>query len=332
MPITALQGLVIPYPGDPDFDAHTEDFIAAWPDMAEQANALEASLIASVHSGTSTTSAAISVGSKSFATQPGKAWLAGTWLTVAHTTAPGNYMLGQVASYNSGTGALVLSVVSVAGSGTYASWTIGLGQPHAGADNIVGGTAGALAYQVGPGDTAFIPPGPAGYVLTTPGGTAAPSWAPVGVPAGAVMPFAMSTAPAGWLPADGAAVSRVTYAALFAAIGTTFGVGDGSTTFNLPDLRGEFVRGWDAGRGVDSGRALGSSQADELKAHSHVGGTRRVWDGADGEYGSVARGGIDSPVARYTNGSAAYDLDNTNSTGGTETRPRNVAMRLCIKT
>lgn len=91
------------------------------------------------------------------------------------------------------------------------------------------------------------------------------------VPAGAVSAFARNTAPDGWLKANGAAVSRTAYAALYSAIGTTFGAGDGSTTFNLPDLRGEFVRGWDDSRGVDSGRAFGSSQADQNKQHSHTG-------------------------------------------------------------
>ncbi|MCK9131735.1 phage tail protein [Haemophilus influenzae] len=64
---------------------------------------------------------------------------------------------------------------------------------------------------------------------------------------GEVAFFARTTPPSGWLKANGAAVSRTTYAALFAAIGTTFGAGDGSSTFNLPDLRGEFVRGLDDG-------------------------------------------------------------------------------------
>jgi len=58
------------------------------------------------------------------------------------------------------------------------------------------------------------------------------------VPPGVVLPFAGTSAPAGFLLCGGQAVSRATYAALFAAIGTTFGAGDGSTTFNLPDLRG----------------------------------------------------------------------------------------------
>ena len=89
------------------------------------------------------------------------------------------------------------------------------------------------------------------------------------VPSGAVLYFAGRTAPAGWLKANGAAVSRTAYAALFAAIGTTYGAGDGRTTFNLPDLRGEFIRGWDDGRGVDAGRVFGSAQAHALQSHQH---------------------------------------------------------------
>ena len=89
------------------------------------------------------------------------------------------------------------------------------------------------------------------------------------VPSGAVLYFAGRTAPAGWLKANGAAVSRTAYAALFAAIGTTYGAGDFLNTFNLPDLRGEFLRGWDDGRGVDTGRGFGSAQAHALQSHQH---------------------------------------------------------------
>lgn len=75
--------------------------------------------------------------------------------------------------------------------------------------------------------------------------------------------------PAGYLIEDGSAVGRVAYATLFAAIGTTYGAGDGATTFNLPDSRGEFWRGLDLGRGVDVGRNLGVAQAAQIGAHGH---------------------------------------------------------------
>ena len=74
-----------------------------------------------------------------------------------------------------------------------------------------------------------------------------------GVPTGAVFCVAVATIPTGYLECNGAPVSRTTYAALFSFIGTQYGAGNGSSTFNLPDLRGEFVRGFDYGRGVDSG-------------------------------------------------------------------------------
>ena len=136
------------------------------------------------------------------------------------------------------------------------------------------------------------------------------------IPSGAVLYFAGQTAPSGWLKANGAAVSRSTYAALFAAIGTTYGTGDGRSTFNLPDLRGEFVRGWDDGRGVDNGRALGSAQADEFKAHTHGGVPQRAGDRDRG--GEVSWFSIDG-------------IGQTEAAGGSETRPRNIALLACIK-
>ena len=136
------------------------------------------------------------------------------------------------------------------------------------------------------------------------------------VPSGAVMHFAMQSAPTGWLKADGSAVSRTQYPALFAAIGTTFGVGDGRTTFNLPDLRGEFVRGWDDSRGVDRGRAFGSWQGDELKAHTH---------------GGVAASGADTDRGTMPSSFSIDGTGQTASTGGAETRPRNIALLACIK-
>ena len=83
-------------------------------------------------------------------------------------------------------------------------------------------------------------------------------------PVGSVNAFAGNTPPNGWFECNGIALSRVDYADLFNAIGVTYGAGDGSTTFNLPDLRGEFVRGWDHERGADDERILGTWQAPSL--------------------------------------------------------------------
>ena len=138
-------------------------------------------------------------------------------------------------------------------------------------------------------------------------------------PAGTVIWTARSTAPTGYLKANGAAISRTTYATLFSAISTTYGAGDGSTTFNLPDLRGEFVRGWDDGRGIDTGRAFGSAQADLLKSHTHT------TESNNATGGNYSGGGNSSNLGPYYSST-------TGATGGTETRPRNVALLACIKT
>ena len=77
------------------------------------------------------------------------------------------------------------------------------------------------------------------------------------IPAGAVMPYAGATAPGGWLFCYGQAVSRTTYQTLFIAIATAYGVGDGTTTFNLPDLRGRVVAGQDDMGGSSANRLTG---------------------------------------------------------------------------
>ena len=149
-------------------------------------------------------------------------------------------------------------------------------------------------------------------------------------PAGAVMAFAQAGTPDGWLKANGLNVSRTTYATLFAAIGTTYGVGDGSTTFGLPDMRGEFARGLDDGRGVDAGRTLGSSQADEFESHNHAITSNFILGNTDNTRNNsnqvADRGATNSNYD--PNANPTYTAANS---GGTETRPRNVALLYCIK-
>lgn len=140
------------------------------------------------------------------------------------------------------------------------------------------------------------------------------------LPSGLIAHFASSYAPTGWLKANGALVSRTTYGALFAAIGTTHGAGDGSTTFKLPDLRGEFIRGWDDGRGIDSGREFGSAQSQAIQQHNHQVVT---WNGSTASGGGIAS-------ASGGGGGIYYDRY-TENTGGAETRPRNIALLACIK-
>ena len=158
------------------------------------------------------------------------------------------------------------------------------------------------------------------------------------VPAGAVSYLARSSAPDGWLKANGAAVSRTTYATLFAAIGTTWGAGDGSTTFNVPDLRGEFLRGWDDGRGVDSGRSFASFQDQSTQNHQHqesfsVQGAGDIHfpntapHGTNGSFAGTLRNGSVALVG----GTYAYNLTSGFVNLSGSTHPRNRALLACIK-
>ncbi|MFQ2659330.1 phage tail protein [Aeromonas caviae] len=142
-------------------------------------------------------------------------------------------------------------------------------------------------------------------------------------PPGLVAHFARNTAPTGWLKANGAAVSRVAYADLFAAIGTTFGAGDGFNTFNLPDLRAEFIRGWDDGRGVDSGRAFGGQQAATIIS-DFVGSS----SGLDLQLGIQNYDSlqVDGKWVRYRGTASPFTGSNKLSV-----KPRNVALLACIK-
>jgi len=184
--------------------------------------------------------------------------------------------------------------------------------------------------------------GSSGQALTT-NGSGALSFSTIGgVPTGAVFHFAASTAPTGFLKANGAAVSRSTYAALFAITGTTYGSGDGSTTFNVPDLRGEFIRGWDDARAVDTGRAFGSAQADGLKSHTHnvpFVGYNNANNPYTDAFGSLQPQEINN-IGGNTGGDNPQDISYFNfniatgspsPAGGAETRPRNVALLACIK-
>ncbi|KMJ54961.1 hypothetical protein ACG97_00370 [Vogesella sp. EB] len=142
---------------------------------------------------------------------------------------------------------------------------------------------------------------------------------------GDIVHSARTTAPVGYLIANGAAVSRATYGNLFAALGTAYGAGDGATTFNLPDLRGEFIRGADQGRGVDAGRVAGSSQLDAFQGH-----TFSLPLGAD----SLGGSGVQNyrPIASAnTSGAPISDGVNGAPRTATETRPRNVALLPLIK-
>ncbi len=187
-----------------------------------------------------------------------------------------------------------------------------------------------------------------------------------GVAPGTFIHFAGPNPPAGYLRANGAQVSRATYAALFAALGTYYGGGDGSTTFNLPDARAMFLRGLDDGRGVDPGRFLGTIQGSQNLWHQHSGATEAAghhahggttnWDGAHqhnterdtGNGGNPGDGVVmawgwegyvptragDGAHAHgfVTDGNGTHNhAFNTSWSGGDEARPINLSTHILIK-
>ncbi len=153
-------------------------------------------------------------------------------------------------------------------------------------------------------------------------------------PVGTVITKASNAVPSGYLYCNGQAVSRTTYAALFADIGTTYGVGDGSTTFNVPDFRGYFLRGQNDGSGNDpdaasrtnsgngtTGDAIGTKQAFQLESHTHT-------------LNNATAIRQNSPGPNFASGTAGYgNMVNitVNNTGGNETRPKNINVKYYIK-
>ena len=182
-----------------------------------------------------------------------------------------------------------------------------------------------------------------------------------GVPTGSVFCIAANTVPTGYVKCNGASYSRTgTYAALFAIIGTTYG-GSGSN-FNVPDLRGEFVRGFDDSRGVDSGRNINDPQGGQNASHNHsisasgttsnptptlTGDVRRISEGyraqgtASGVFTKELDGNNNITGASSTSAVAGFSMDaththtvsvsGTSGSQGSEARPRNIAMLYIIK-
>lgn len=154
---------------------------------------------------------------------------------------------------------------------------------------------------------------------------------------GQIAAFGSTLCPAGWLAANGAAVSRTTYASLFASIATTWGSGDGSTTFNVPDLRGTFLRGTGTNATGSStgavGQSVGSYAADTYLNHTHttqphthtytaVTSTAQATGGSGSNYYNGS--------ATTNSGSTTVTVD-TSTTGGTETKPKNYGVLYCIQ-
>lgn len=148
------------------------------------------------------------------------------------------------------------------------------------------------------------------------------------MPVGTVIQGYYRQAPDGFLKLDGSSVSKETYSRLYQHLQDESLYGEGlpfhddpvspSTHFILQDVRADFLRNWDDGRGVDSGRALGSWQEDELREHSHSYKEAYI---ASHQHG---------PTTDYVYISHTRNA-NTGLTGGSETRPRNIALTACIK-
>lgn len=165
------------------------------------------------------------------------------------------------------------------------------------------------------------------------------------IPAGMVAAFAMPTSPSGWLVCNGQAVSRTTYATLFAALGSMYGDGDGSTTFNLPDYRGYFLRSWDNGRGIDpeaasrtdrgdgtSGDNVGTKQNDAFESHRHDFYVGLENDNQHRHPRTTNQIALTSDnTRRYLQSTLAGAHDIIALTGGNETRPQNISVLYCIK-
>ena len=151
---------------------------------------------------------------------------------------------------------------------------------------------------------------------------------------GMVAPFPSEVVKQGWLACEGQAVSRSQYQALYNYLGTAYGNGDGSTTFNLPDYRNEFLRG------ASNTRSVGNKESDELKSHKHTGSTSTNGEHSHGgvpqRRSDTDRGAnsstfsVDTTSSTYPAGAHSHTFT-TDATGSSETRPRNVAVKWCIK-
>lgn len=243
-------------------------------------------------------------------------------VSVGNITAIKVITTGNITAGNLITSGNVISTGNITTNDTYfGTWggsTISIQKGGTGQTTASGAINALVPNQSGNG----------GKVLTTDGSSV--SWGS-GLPIGSIIFVAGTSAPSGFIKANGTKLDRTTYAALWAYAQTSgdiavsdgvwqagqFSPGDGSTDFRIPDLRGNFVRPWADDGSVDTGRGMGTLQLDEFRSHYHnvytalAGGTRAAQDSwpAPSGWGYVG----------------------TTSAGGAETRPRNVALLACIK-
>lgn len=160
----------------------------------------------------------------------------------------------------------------------------------------------------------------------------------VGTLVGSVTMYAGSSAPTGWLLCNGQAISRTTYSALFSAIGTTWGVGNGSTTFNVPDMRESAPVGvgtFSAVTGTTHGAqvaadvyTLGQFKDDQEQGHLH---TTNVPNGSGALFSGLYGGGSDAGQAGKNSGTPISDGTNGTPRTGTVTRGKRIGINFIIK-
>lgn len=150
------------------------------------------------------------------------------------------------------------------------------------------------------------------------------------LPVGTMVAFPKAVAPPGFLEIDGSEQFIAIYPDLFAYLGTTFNTGgEAAGKFRLPESRGEFLRGWDNGRGVDVGRGVGSYQLDALQ---NITGSFGGAENSPSTLGAFAAGGAFGTVGPGANGRHVTTFDASRvARTSTETRPRNLAVMWCIK-
>lgn len=164
------------------------------------------------------------------------------------------------------------------------------------------------------------------------------------VPTGAIMPFAGTTAPAGFLLCDGASISRTTYAALYAVVGVAYGTIDGNS-FNIPDFRGRFLRGVDGGTARDPDRAartamntggnagdnVGSIQSSQYALHYHFTAASIDSSTVLSSSNYLASSNSSSPLYTLRGAGAIANVGQSSPSGGNENRPINASVNYIIK-
>jgi microcystin-dependent protein len=239
-------------------------------------------------------------------------------LTTGTTTSTAEIVTsGTIATLNSTTGTITNLSTTLAGD-----FTISSGTGTLGTTGVTAGTYGA---------STVIPQ----IVVDAKGRVTTVSTSAVsGTEVGSIIAWTTGTAPSGYLHCDGAAINRTTYAALFGVLSTTYGTGDGSTTFNIPDYRGRFLRGFASGQATDPDRStrtnrgdgttgdnVGTKQVDEIKSHNHT---------APATFNFVTQKAGVGPND-YPAGAQLQAQNATALSGGNETRPTNIYVMWCVK-